>query len=110
MKRYGFTVMLKDGTEVIKKYEEYHAHIWPEVKKALIDRGVRRSVIYRYGRQLFMLLEGDDNFDPKHSAEYLKTPRVKEWEELMATFQEPVSGAPDHAKWAHMKEVFFLEA
>ena len=31
MKRIAMTVMLKDDVEIIRKYEEYHANLWPEV-------------------------------------------------------------------------------
>jgi L-rhamnose mutarotase len=102
--------MLKDSPGIIEKYEEYHAHIWPEVKKGLIEWGVRRALIYRFGRRLFMLLEGTDDFDYERPEKYLKKPRTKEWEDLMAGFQEPVAGAPTEGKWVQMKEVFFLEA
>ncbi len=109
MKRYAFTVLLKDNPGIIEKYEEYHANIWPEVKKGLAERGVRRAQIYRFNRQLFMLLECTDDFNYDDSAEYLKKPRIKEWEDLMADFQIPVPGAPKEGKWVQLKEVFSLE-
>jgi len=109
MKRYAFTVLLKDDPGIIRRYEEYHSRIWPEVKKALAEWGIRRAMIYRFGCQLFMLLEGTDEFNYSDPAEYLTKPRVKEWEELMADFQVPVSGAPAGSTWVQMKEVFFLD-
>ena len=111
MKRYAMAVMLKDDPEIIRKYEAYHAHPWPEVNKALIDVGIKRMFIYRFGRRLFMFMETTDNFDPESGfASYAKDPRVKEWDEMMASFQEPVPGAPEGVKWVEMKEIYALES
>jgi len=110
MKRYAMTVMLKDDPQVIRKYEEYHANPWPEVNEALLNCGVKRMFIYRYGRHLFMFMETEDGFDVKRDfARYAEHPVAKEWDELMASFQEPVAGSPEGTKWVEMKEVYALE-
>ena len=110
MKRYAMTVLLKNDPEIIRRYEAYHAHPWPEVNEALLKCGVQRMFIYRFGRQLFMFMETVDHFDVERDfASYAENPVVKQWDEMMASFQEPVAGAPATAKWVEMKEIYALE-
>ena len=110
MKNLAFTVNLKDDPQIIEKYKEYHAEVWPEVIKALKEVGVLEMKIYLLGRRLFMHCDVIDDFDPKiNFPEYLtKHPRCQEWEDLMGTFQEPVKEAPVGDKWTKMTEVFSL--
>ncbi len=110
MKRFAQTVMLKDDPEVIRRYEEYHANPWPAVVEGTRKCGVRRVVIYRYGRLLFMYMETVDDFDMERDMpKYMEDPKAREWDRLMRTFQEPVPGAPPGSTWVQMKEVYALE-
>jgi len=110
MKRIAQTVMLKDDPEIIKKYEEYHANVWPETLAGLAKCGVKRMFIYRFGRQLFMFMEVKDDFVPERDwPKYMEDPTAKEWDELMTTFQETVPGAPEGTTWVEMKEVFQMD-
>ena len=112
MKRYARTVNLRDDPEVIRQYEAYHAHVWPEVNAGIERSGVRQMIIWRYGRQLFMYMETADDYDlntlppPPESVH----PREREWDLLMRGFQETVPGAPPGSKWVEMKEVYALRA
>ena len=108
MKDFAFTVNLKDDPEVIQKYEQYHASIWPEVLSSLKQVGILDLKIYRLGRRLFMLMLTEDDFDPETDfPRYLTLhPRCQEWEDLMGTFQEKVPEARPDEKWAVMKKVF----
>jgi L-rhamnose mutarotase len=109
MKRFGRTVMLKDDPQVIARYEDYHAHAWPETLANLRADGVQRMYIYRFGRQLFMYMETDDGYDLNRAAAPAPVhPRAREWEALMTSFQETVPGAPAGTTWVEMKEVFAL--
>ena len=107
MKRYAQTVLLKDDTKIIRQYEEYHANPFPEVISGVQHCGVLRLFIYRYGRQLFMFMETEDDFDMERDMpKYMEHPRAREWDTLMRTFQETVPGAPEGSTWVEMKEVF----
>ncbi|MEM9673391.1 MAG: L-rhamnose mutarotase [Bacteroidota bacterium] len=108
MKDYALTVNLKDDPEVIQQYEEYHAHVWPEVLSALKEVGIHDMKIYRLGRRLFMFMLTEDDFDPDVDfPRYLTLhPRCQEWEDLMGTFQEKVPEAQPDEKWVQMKKVF----
>ena len=111
MKRFGQTVMLKNDPESIRLYEEYHGNPWPETNAGLLSCGILRMFIYRFGRQLFMFMETEDDFDlERDMPKYMENPRAREWDELMRTFQETVPGAPEGSTWVLMKEVYALEA
>lgn len=108
MKRFARTVLLRDDPEVIRQYEDYHAHPFPEVNAGLRAVGVARMYIYRYGRQLFMFMETRDDFGAADMAGYTAHPRAQEWDTLMTSFQETVPGAPAGSTWVEMKEVYAL--
>jgi len=111
MKRFAQAVMLKDDPEVIRLYDEYHAHPWPEVNEGMLACGVKRMFIYRVGRLLFMYVEVPDDFDPvRDMARYMSTPKAREWDELMRSFQEPVEGGNPGETWIQMTEVYALDA
>jgi len=111
MKRFAQAVMLKDDPEVIRRYDEYHAHPWTEVNEGMLACGVKRMFIYRFGRLLFMYVEVPDDFDPvRDMARYMSTPKAREWDELMRSFQEPVEGGKPGETWVQMKEVYVLDA
>jgi L-rhamnose mutarotase len=110
MKQYGRTINLKDDPEILRRYVEYHRAAWPEVERGLKSIGIRRMLIWMLGRQLFMFMETDDGFDPERDfARYEAShPRIKQWQDLMASFQEPVAGAQNGEWWADMKLVYSL--
>jgi len=110
MKHLAYTVNLKDDPEIIEKYKEYHAEVWPEVLNSLKEVGVLDMKIYILGRRLFMYCEVDGDFDPAVDfPRYLTlSPVCQEWEDLMSTFQEPVKDAAPGEKWAKMEQIFQL--
>jgi len=111
VKHYAMTVLLKEGPEVIRKYEKYHTEVWPEVTDGNIRCGILRTFIFRHGRQLFMFMETRDDFDMERDMpKYMEHPKAKEWDDLMRSFQEPAPGAPEGSTWVQMKEVFGFEA
>ena len=109
MKRIAMTVLLKDDPEIIRRYEEYHANQWPEVRECVIADGIQRVFIYRYGRQLFMFIEAQDDFEMEAMVNFKSHPKAKEWDELMRGFQEPVPGAGQGETWVEMKEIHALD-
>ncbi|HUA34673.1 MAG TPA: L-rhamnose mutarotase [Candidatus Binataceae bacterium] len=111
MKRYGQTIRLKDDPAVIARYVEYHAAVWPEVEHGLKSIGIQRMLIFLLGRQLFMYMETKDEFEPERDFPRYEASiaRIKEWQDLMASMQEPVPDAQPGEWWARMKLVFALE-
>ena len=110
MKSFAMTLNLKEEAGVVDKYKEYHRAAWPEVLAALRGIGISKLKIFLHGRRLFMYLEASDAFDPgRDLPRYVTTERVREWDDLMATFQEPVPGAAPGEWWADMEEVFDID-
>ena len=87
------------------------------------SKGVRRLItgltpdacakgsIYLVETRLFMLMEVDDNFSfVKKTAVDQKNPKVREWEELMWTFEQALPGAKQGEKRLLMERIHKLES
>jgi L-rhamnose mutarotase len=111
MKQYGRTLNLKDDPKLIESYLEHHRAVWPEVEAGLRAIGIHRMLIWILGRRLFMFLEAGDTFVPARDFPRYEAshPRVKEWQALMASMQEPVPEAAPGELWAEMKLAYRLE-
>ena len=107
MKSYGLTINLVDSPEVIEQYKKYHENVWPEILENSVTIGIQKTKIFLLGRQLFLYMETTDSFDLDSSfiPSTSEHPRVKEWGELMESFQEPVKDAEDGEWWARMELV-----
>ena len=55
MKRYCQMLELVNDKEVIEKYVEAHAHVWPEVMQGQHEVGILDMQIYRHGNKVFMI-------------------------------------------------------
>lgn len=109
-KRYCLTLDLQDDPQLIAEYRRYHQKIWPEITKSIKDSGVADMQIYLLGARMFMVMEVDENFslEAKSKADR-DNPRVREWEERMWKFQQPLPGAKPGEKWMPMEKIFELE-
>ena len=110
MKRYCLTLDLKDDEQLIKEYEEYHKHVWIEIKNSIKDSGITDMEIYRLGNRLFMIMETVEAFSFEKKAEMdASNAKVQEWEKLMWKFQQRMSQAKEGEKWLLMDKIFSLE-
>src|SRR6185437_1099137 len=93
-KRYCLTLDLKDDPALIAEYRRYHQKIWPEITASIKDAGIVDMEIYLLGTRMFMIMEVDASFsfDAKSKAD-TANPKVREWEDLMWKFQEPLPQA-----------------
>jgi L-rhamnose mutarotase len=109
-KRYCLTLDLKDDPELIAGYKRYHEKIWPEITKSIKDSGIEDMEIYLLGTRMFMVMEVSEkfSFEAKVKADR-DNPKVREWEELMWKFQEPLANAKPGEKWLLMEKIFKLE-
>src|SRR6478672_9761475 len=107
--RYCLTLDLKDDPKLIAEYEKYHEKIWPEITRSIKDAGIEDLAIYRLGTHMFMIMEANESFaaDGKARAD-AANPKVREWEELMWRFQQPLPQAKPGEKWLPMKKIFSL--
>jgi L-rhamnose mutarotase len=107
MKRYCQTLTLVDDEELIAKYVEAHAHVWPEIIAGQREVGIVDMQIYRRGRSLFMIMDTVDDFDfGRDMARLAGLPRQAEWEAYVAQFQGCAADASSADKWQLMERIF----
>ena len=89
MKSYAMALDLRDDTDVIERYKEYHRAVWDEVLDGLRSLGIAKMKIFLRGNRLFMYLEAPDEFDLERDfPRYIEaSPRAAEWDALMREFQ-----------------------
>ena len=110
MKRYCQMLELVDDDELIRKYVEVHAHVWPEIMAGQREVGILDMQIYRYGNKVFMICDTVDEFDWERDMARLATlPRQAEWEAYVARYQGCDPSAPSTAKWHLMDKIFQLK-
>ncbi len=98
---------LVDDPEMIGKYVEAHAHVWPEVIKGQREVGILDMQIYRKDRALFMIMDTVDDFDFQRDMARLATlPRQAEWEAYVSQFQGCAADARSDEKWQLMERIF----
>jgi len=109
-RRFCLTLDLKDDPNLIAEYRRYHEKIWPEITRSIKDSGIEDMEIYLLGTRMFMIIEvnGSFSFDTKAKSD-LANPKVREWEELMWKFQQPLPNAKPGEKWLLMERIFQLE-
>lgn len=110
-RRYCLALDLKDDPALIAEYERYHRQIWPEITRSIKGAGIESLEIYRLGTRLFMIMEvGEDfSFEAKRRTDEAN-PKVREWEELMWKFQQPLPQAKPGEKWLLMDKIFDLRS
>ncbi len=109
MKKYCLTLDAANDPALLDEYDRYHQNVWPEIQKSILDSGITKMEIYRFGTRLFMIIEADDSFTfERKNAMDAANPKVQEWETLMWKYQRAVPGAKDGEKWVLMNKVFEL--
>ena len=107
MKRYCQTLELVDDPELIRRYCEIHAHVWPEVIEGQRRVGILNMEIYRHSTHLFMICDTVDSFDWDRDMARLATlPRQAEWEAFVAEAQGSDPLATSAEKWHLMEKIF----
>jgi L-rhamnose mutarotase len=109
MKEYVYTCLLRDDPQVIAEYDRQHAAVWPEVLSSLRRIGITGGRIYRLGPRLMMILETTDAYDPVTDGQqhWNSSPRMREWEELMKSYQlRPPEAPHGSGTWTPMTQVW----
>jgi L-rhamnose mutarotase len=109
-KRYCLTLDLKDDPKLIAEYKHHHEKVWPEITKSIQDAGIVGLEIYLLGTRMFMVMEVNEHFsfEAKRKTDN-ENPKVREWEELMWKFQQPLPSAKPGEKWQLMEKIYELE-
>ncbi|HLZ49635.1 MAG TPA: L-rhamnose mutarotase [Candidatus Acidoferrum sp.] len=109
-RRFCLALDLKDDPDLIAKYRRHHERIWPEITQSIKDAGIEDMEIYLHGARLFMIMEVNERFSFVAKAQAdCENPKVREWEELMWKFQQPLPDAKPGEKWRLMERIFKLE-
>ena len=110
-KRYCQTMLLKDDSELIRRYKESHdqQHFWDEIKQGIREVGILEMEIYLLGNRLFMIVDTPLDFKWEEAMAKLSTlPRQQEWEESVAAFQDCPADATSDEKWQMTERIFYL--
>ena len=108
--RHCLTLDLKDDPALIAEYRRYHENIWPEIAESIKSSGVEAMEIYLLGTRLLMIMEVNEKFSFAAKAKADESnPKVREWENLMWKFQQPVPDATPGEKWKLMERIFTLD-
>jgi L-rhamnose mutarotase len=79
----------------IDEYVDAHREVWPEMRQALTDSGIRNYTIFRDGNRVFGYFEADDL---EAAGAYLDAqPVCTRWQDAMAELLEervPDAGPP----------------
>ena len=101
---------MKGDSNLIAEYTRHHERVWPEITKSIKDSGIEDMEIYLFGTRMFMVMEVNEKFSFEAKAEADRdNPKVREWEELMWKFQQPLPSAKPGEKWLLMDRIFKLE-
>lgn len=100
-----YALDLKDDPALIAAYDDWHQRVWPEVLEHLRKSGITHCSVHRAGNRLFMVVESSTGAATDGGGASLP-PRVQAWEDLMATFQQPLPFAKEGEKWVRMERVF----
>lgn len=107
MKQFCLTVLMHNDPALIEEYEAHHRAVWPSVLTSLGDSGIIDMKIYRYGAQLFMIMQTEDDFTLERKAAMdLANPEVQAWEKMMLQYQLPFPGFKPGEKWQLMDKIF----
>mgnify|MGYP003293793761 FL=1 len=111
MKRFCQTLELIDDPELIRKYCEVHANVWPEIIEGQRTVGILDMQIYRKGTRLFMICDTVDDFDwDRDWARLAQMPRQAEWEAFVAQAQGADPFLPSTQKWHLMDKIFDMNS
>lgn len=107
MKRYGSIIGLK--TDMLEKYKQYHADIWPEISNRILKCNIRNYSIYYNNGLLFSYFEYIGTDFEKDMEEMARDPKTQEWWDIMKPMQIPLQNRAEGEWWADMEEVFHLD-
>lgn len=111
VKRYCQVLNLCDDEELIAAYKKCHSEacVWDEVLQNIHEVGILEMEIYALGRQVFMIVETNLDFEWDKAMEKFATlPRQAEWEAHVAKLQGENPNLKSDEKWQLMDRIFHL--
>ncbi len=109
MKRFCYTLDLKDNSKLKQEYIKHHSNVWPEIINSLKESGIIKAEIYNIGDRLFLLIDTNDEFTEEKKRKLdLKNSIVQKWEALMSNYQKKIEFSKSENKWVRMNKIFEL--
>jgi L-rhamnose mutarotase len=111
MKRFCLALDLKDDPALIEEYENWHKpeRARAEITKSILEAGINSMEIFRVGNRLFMIMETEDDFSFEKKAQMdADNEKVREWEDFVWNFQQPLPWAAPGEKWMLMDQIYKL--
>jgi L-rhamnose mutarotase len=109
MKKYVFTLDLKNDQHLVDAYLTHHQSVWPEVINSIRHSQITKMEIYHVANRLMMIMETSDDFSfVTKAANDAADPKVQAWETLMDKYQEKLPFAKQGEKWVRMEQIFSL--
>ncbi len=96
---------LVEDEKMQEEYMNYHQRQfdeWPEVSQGFCHAGFQRLLLFRSGRQLMLVIsipEGAD-FEQMNAKTVENNPRMDEWNNIMAQYQEGMEDVPEGVVWS----------
>lgn len=106
---YLLTANLVKDTVLQHEYMAFHKtqfSDWPEVAQGFCNAGFQQLLVFRNDRQLLLVISVPsdktlDELDPKTVED---NPRMVEWNNLMAQYQEGIEGASENETWVFLEK------
>lgn len=109
MKRFCYTLDLKDNNASKKNYIKHHQNVWPEIIKSLKNSGILKAEIYNVDTRLFLIFETIESYDEEYKKQLDdNNPLVQKWEKLMSKYQKKLPFSKNNEKWVKMNKIFEL--
>lgn len=107
MTRMGLCIGLKP--DVIARYKELHAAVWPEVLAAISAANIRNySIFLREPENLLFAYWEYAGEDFERDMELMKrNPLMQEWWKICDPMQQPLETRAAGEWWASMEPVFY---
>ena len=107
MKRFGQIIGV--DPQMLDKYKEHHAAVWPEVLEMIKKCNISNYSIYHKDGMLFAYFEYTGNDFDTDTAKMAADPKTNEWWDVMNPMQKPLATRKEGEWWANMEEVFHLD-
>lgn len=101
---YILTANLVADTTLQKEYMQYHKtqyQEWPEIAKGFCNASFQHLIMFRNDRQLMLIITipKGKTLDELNPLTEKDNPRVKEWNAIMAKYQEGIPGTQKNEIW-----------
>ncbi|MDA9317925.1 L-rhamnose mutarotase [Flavobacteriaceae bacterium] len=109
MKRFCYTLDLKNDNKLKDEYIKHHKNVWPKIIDSMKESGIIKAEIYNIGNRLFLLIDTNDKFTEENKKNLdSKNPSVQKWESLMSNYQKKIEFSKTNDKWVKMDKIFEL--